>query len=201
MHYGQTHPVSYFIQDQASLGIDTHMTYSTDILTQARLWLQQARYEQYLAVLKQNKLPRTNPMSAEQAFLLATRKGALALRRPDLGGIFVGAKADLVVWDGTSPPLLGWDDPVAAVILHASVGDIEAVVVDGKWVKRAGKLVNPAYPTARTRFLATAKRLQAVWRGIPLPDPPATFNGNPVVDPTRMDVQRGPGDGYGNIYI
>jgi len=201
MHYGQTHPVSYGIQDQASLGIDTHITFSTDILTQARIWLQQARYERYLDVLDQGKVPGSNPMSVEQAFLLATRHGALALRRDDLGGIFVGAKADLVVWDGTSPALFGWVDPVAAVILHASVGDIEAVMVDGKWVKRGGKLVGRGYAEARARFLRTARRLQAVWRGLPLPEAPAEFNGNPVVGPARVDVVRGPGDGYGNVYI
>ncbi|KAK4170806.1 amidohydrolase family protein [Triangularia setosa] len=201
MHYGQTHPVSYSIQDQASLGIDTHITFSTDILTQARIWLQQARYERYLDLLEQDKLPGSNPMSVEQAFLLATRNGALALRRDDLGGIFVGAKADLIIWDGTSPAMLGWVDPVAAVILHASVGDIEAVLVDGKWTKRGGKLVARGYPEARVRFLRTARRLQAVWRSMPLPEAPAEFNGNPVVNPERVDVVRGPGDGYGSIYI
>ncbi len=201
MHYGQTHPVSYGIQDQASLGIDTHITFSTDILTQARIWLQQTRYERYLDVLEQDKLPASNPMSVEQAFLLATRNGALALRRDDLGAIFVGAKADLLVWDGTSPAMLGWVDPVAAVILHASVGDIEAVLVDGKWAKKGGKLVARGWPEARARFLRTAKRLQAVWRGLPLPEAPPEFNGHPVVDPDRVDVLRGPGDGYGNVYI
>jgi cytosine/adenosine deaminase-related metal-dependent hydrolase len=201
MHYGQGHPVSYNIQDQASLGIDTHITFSTDILTQARIWLQQTRYERYLDVLEQNKLPGSNPMSAEQAFLLATRNGALALRRDDLGAIMVGAKADLLVWDGNSPALLGWVDPVAAVMLHASVGDLEGVMVDGKWAKKGGKLVAKGYPDARTKFLKTARRLQAVWKTMPLPEVPAEFNGNPVVHPPRVDVVRGPGDGYGSIYL
>lgn len=201
MHYGQGHPVSYNIQDQASLGIDTHITFSTDILTQTRIWLQQTRYERYLDVLERNELPGSNPMSVEQAFLLATRNGALALRRDDLGIISVGAKADLLVWDGNSPAMLGWVDPVAAVILHASVGDLEGVLVDGKWVKKGGKLVAKGWPDARSRFLKSAKRLQEVWRGMPLPAPPPDFNGSPVVDPARVDVVRGPGDGYGNIYI
>jgi cytosine/adenosine deaminase-related metal-dependent hydrolase len=201
MHYGQTHPVSHLIQDQASLGIDTHITFSTDILTQARIWLQQARYKLYADVLQRWKLPASNPMSVEQAFLLATRNGALALRRDDLGVIAVGAKADLVVWDGTSPAMLGWVDPVAAVILHASVGDIEAVLVDGKWAKRNGKLVAPGYTESRKRFLQTARRIQSIWRDLPLPEPAAEFNGHPVVHPDRVDVLRGLGDGYGHIHI
>ncbi|KAH6685733.1 hypothetical protein F5X68DRAFT_240956 [Plectosphaerella plurivora] len=201
MHYGQTHPVSHLIQDQASLGIDTHITFSTDILTQARIWLQAVRSKRYTDVLNRWKLPGTNPMSVEQAFLLATRNGALALRRGDLGVISVGAKADLLMWDGTSPAMLGWVDPVAAVILHAGVGDIEAVLVDGKWAKRGGKLVNPGWPEARRRFLETARRLQAVWRDMPLPELPAEFNGHEVVHPDRADVLRGKSDGYGNSYI
>ncbi|KAK0649739.1 hypothetical protein B0T16DRAFT_326554 [Cercophora newfieldiana] len=201
MHYGQAHPVSYHIQDQASIGIDTHITFSTDILTQARIWLQQTRYEAYLDVLEQDKLPASNPMSVEQAFLLATRHGGLALRRPDLGVIAEGAKADLIVWDGTSPAMLGWVDPVAAVILHASVGDIESVLVDGKWAKKNFKLTAKGWPAARTKFLKTAEKLQAIWKGMPLPAPPPEFNGREVVDPKRVDSLRGPGDGYGSIYI
>ncbi|SPO06591.1 uncharacterized protein DNG_09281 [Cephalotrichum gorgonifer] len=53
-------------------------------------------------------------MSVNQAFLLATRSGAQALRRPDLGVLKVGATADIVVFDGTATNLIGWRDPVAA---------------------------------------------------------------------------------------
>lgn len=34
MHYGHGQPTGHLIQDQASIGVDTHFTYSTDILTQ-----------------------------------------------------------------------------------------------------------------------------------------------------------------------
>ncbi|KJK75074.1 hypothetical protein H634G_09709 [Metarhizium anisopliae BRIP 53293] len=125
MHYGHTHPHSYMLQDQAALGVDTHFTYSGDILTQARLWLQSVRYYFSWGVLQDWGLPSRNPMSANQAFKLATRAGGLALRRPDLGVIQVGAKADLVVWNARkSLSMVGWTDPVAAVILHANAGDV-----------------------------------------------------------------------------
>jgi hypothetical protein len=54
-----------------------------------------------------------------------------------------GAKADIVVFDGTSPNMLGWDDPVAAVILHSNPGDVEHVLVNGEFRKRDFKLVVP----------------------------------------------------------
>lgn len=39
MHYGHGQPTGHLIQDQASIGVDTHFTYSTDILTQVSILL------------------------------------------------------------------------------------------------------------------------------------------------------------------
>lgn len=204
MHYGHGHPTSHLIQDQAALGVDTHFTFSTDILTQARLWLQTARKEFYNNVLARWEVPVTNPMSAGQAFLLATRNGGRALRRDDLGVLAEGAKADLVVWDGTSPALLGWNDPVAAVILHASVADVEHVLVDGKWKKRDGKIVEPEYAEVKKKFLESARRIQGVLVGIDTPLPTGgTFpqSGYEYGFPKRADVQNGTADGYGAPFL
>ncbi|THV04584.1 Metallo-dependent hydrolase [Dendrothele bispora CBS 962.96] len=142
MHYGHTHPHSFLIQDQASLGIDTHFTFSADMVTQARLWLQSTRLFLFSQVLVQDwEIPQSNPMSVNQVFHLITRSGALALRRNDLGVLVEGAKADIVLFDGDSPNMLGWEDPVAAIILHSNVGDVTDVMVDGEWRKREGELV------------------------------------------------------------
>jgi len=141
-------------------------------------------------------------MSVTQAFLLATRNGARALRRDDLGVIAVGAKADIVVWDGNSPALLGWVDPVAAVILHASVGDIRHVLVDGKFRKRDGKIVGDEYAQVQERFLKSARRVQQVFRDAPPVDFGDSFQGiSPYGKTVTVDTQRGDGDGYGQTYV
>jgi len=156
---GYARPVTHRIQDQAALGIDTHFTFSSDILTQARLWLQSVRRLLTSAVLETRRVAVNSPQSVAQAFLLATRHRGLALRRDDLGVISVGAKADIVVWNGNSPALLGWNDLVAAVLLHAIVGDIEYVIVNGKWKKKDFKLAVEDYPEIVERFLASVKRI------------------------------------------
>ncbi|KAL1862723.1 hypothetical protein Daus18300_008367 [Diaporthe australafricana] len=192
MHYGHLHPTSHLILDQASLGVDTHFTFSSDILTQARLWLQSARYRVYQNTLDRWEIPRRNPFSVNQAFLLATRNGGLALGRSDLGIIAPGARADVVV----SPAMLGWADPVAAVILHASVGDIEHVLVGGEFKKRDRKLVVDGYADLQERFQASAGRIQAALREIPFPSLEGSFmTGSPFGDVLQLDVQRGEGTG------
>ncbi|RDW72754.1 uncharacterized protein DSM5745_07926 [Aspergillus mulundensis] len=161
-HYGIGQETGHEISDQASLGIDTNWTFSGDIIGQARLWLQLTRLRQYTKTLHTGLLPNANPMAVEQAFLLATRQGGRALRRDDIGVITVGAKADLVVFNGDSPSMLGWSDPIAAVILHANAGDIEHVLVDGEWKKKDFKLVSLPmdWKDLRTRFLESSRRIQ-----------------------------------------
>ncbi|KAI4282008.1 MAG: hypothetical protein L6R38_003265 [Xanthoria sp. 2 TBL-2021] len=139
-HFGHGQTIGRLICDQASLGLDTNWTYSGDMLTQARLWLQTVRNTIYRKTLNAGLLPRESPMAVEQAFLLATRQGGRTLRRRDIGVLQVGAKADIVVFDGNSPNMLGWNDSVDAVLLHANTSDIEHVLVDERFRKRNFKL-------------------------------------------------------------
>ncbi|RAH69400.1 amidohydrolase family protein [Aspergillus aculeatinus CBS 121060] len=168
----------------AALGVDVRFTYSTDILTQARLWHQSTRLAFYRWVLQNWKIPAHNPMSVDQAILLATRKGGLALRRPDLGIIAVGTNADVVARDGSTPGMLGWDDPVAAIILHANVGDIKHVLVDD-------------------RFLATASKIQAIWKAKAYPVSEGEFpeSGFAYSRVPLSNTQRGEGDEYGEQFL
>ncbi|KAF5013562.1 hypothetical protein FDECE_422 [Fusarium decemcellulare] len=199
---GIGHPHSSLIMDQASLGIDTHAYASTDLVTQARLWLQSTRAKINDQILENWEIPVSSPMSISQAFLLATRNGGLALRRPDLGVLSVGAKADIVVWDGTSLGMLGWLDPVAAVMLHSNSGDAEHVLVDGKFVKRDGKLIVGDLGRVKARFLEAAKRAHDDWREIPYPERQELFStGARLRDPDPVDVQAGDGTGYGQLFL
>ncbi|KAI4722415.1 Metallo-dependent hydrolase [Aureobasidium sp. EXF-10727] len=200
MHYGHGHHYNSLIQDQSALGVDTHFTFSTDIIGQARMWLQSTRLRFFYQSLDNWNVPRNSPMSANQAFTLATRSGALAMRRPDLGVLATGNKADIVVFDGDSPNMLGWSDPVAAIILHSHVSDIRHVMVGGEWRKRDGKLVTKQNRTeVQNKFLESAKRIQKIWLETPLPDLQGEFSGLShvdYVDAYTVDAVRGNGTGY-----
>ncbi|KAH8691016.1 putative chlorohydrolase family protein [Phaeosphaeriaceae sp. PMI808] len=163
-HYGHGQATGHLCAPHASLGVDTAFTFSGDMLYQARIWLQAMRNTNYRKTLDQGRIPNQNPMKVEQAFLLATRQGGLALRRPDIGVLQVGAKADIVVFNGDSPNMLGWSDPVAAVILHANAADVEHVLVDGQFRKRNFKLVGEGlgweWEDVKKKFVEAARRIQ-----------------------------------------
>jgi cytosine/adenosine deaminase-related metal-dependent hydrolase len=129
----------------SSLGIDCHSNNSADMLSQMRLALQSARGTRNQQFVEQGKLPRAVGATVEQAFNLGTIMGARAVGMgAEIGSIGVGKLADIVVFDGQSPGMIcaAEHDPVAAVVLHASVRDIETVVVDGQIRKLGGKLVS-----------------------------------------------------------
>ena len=223
-----THNATRLIQDQAALGVDgkllsswtrkvggnhvfleikilillfsiVNFGFTADIITQARIWLQRVRGLAAEPVAAQGYWPATNPMSVNQAFKLATQHGGLALRRPDLGIIAKGAKADIVVIDTSSPSFLGWRDPVAAVILHANANDVYHVLVDGQFRKRAGKLTFNNLTDVHNRFLASTDRLQAYWAQLPQANLVGTkaFNLSEYGAVDEVDTLRGPGTGYG----
>ncbi|EEU39195.1 uncharacterized protein NECHADRAFT_44083 [Fusarium vanettenii 77-13-4] len=198
MHFGHTNQESDLIMDQAALGVDTHATYSGDIVTQARMWLQSVRLRSFRKTLDEWKIPRYSPMSVNQAFHLATRAGAQALRRPDLGILQVGAKADIVTFDGKSANMVGWRDPVAAIILHSNVGDVRDVMIGGSFVKRNGNLVAENLANVTARFQQSSARIQEEAVKIPY-EMKGGFVFNPVlpsgvVEP--VDAVRGDRTGY-----
>lgn len=191
MHCGHGQVTSRKVQDHASLGIDTAWTFSGDILTQARIWLQSNRLDRYEKVLAQNRIPSKSPMDVESAFLLATRQGGLALRRDDLGVLRIGAKADLCIFDGESPNMVGWRDAIAAVVLHANVGDIEGVIVGGEWRKKDGNLVGTfggkEWKELKEEFRKAARSVQDKMEEIEV-SMPETFLGTEFGETERVVV-------------
>lgn len=171
------------------------------MIGQMRIWLQSTRLGLYQETLDRFKIPSNTPMTVRQAFLLGTRNGGLALKQPDLGVLRVGAKADVLVFSTDAIGLVGWSDPVAAVVLHSNVADIEDIYVDGQLVKKGGKLV------VDWQGEGFADRLRE--SGIKFRDALARTNITPFEvglkgsltdqdfqDPFQVDVTRGDGTGF-----
>jgi cytosine/adenosine deaminase-related metal-dependent hydrolase len=106
--------------------------------------MQHARGAENAAVVAKGEYPRVS-IKLEEVFNLGTIQGARAVcMEGDIGSIEVGKFADIVVFDASSPNMVcaAQEDPLAAVLLHANVGDIEMVIVDGVVRKEGGRLVD-----------------------------------------------------------
>ena len=81
-------------------------------------------------------------LRAEHVVDWATRGGARALGRDELGRLVPGAKADVVlIRNDRSPVSFPLLNPYGHVAFQAQRGDVHTVLVDGKVVKHEGELV------------------------------------------------------------
>jgi len=119
-------------------------------------------------------------LRAEQVVDWATRGGARALGRDDLGELSPGKKADVVLIKNDdsafSFPLL---NPYGHVAFQAQRGDVHTVIVDGRVVKRDHKLVGIDLAAVRAKVDATIDHLKGTlgdeaWEKGMNPDVPET---------------------------
>lgn len=87
----------------------------------------------------------------EHVFDAATIGGADALRRPDLGRLHAGAKADIAVFDMSDPLMAPRVDPIRTLILGATGRVTRAVFVDGRLSMRDGQVAGLDMASARIK--------------------------------------------------
>ncbi|WP_211241185.1 amidohydrolase family protein [Pseudonocardia spinosispora] len=126
-----------------SLGTDTDAVVPGDLLVSARVALAQQRGLDHDHHRQAHGVFSHEPtVTAMQALRWATVEGARALGlADDVGRLEPGMRADLIAVDARALNLWPAHDPVAAA-LHAGVGDIESVMVAGRWRKRDHTLVD-----------------------------------------------------------
>ena len=116
------------------------------MIDQMRLALFSTRLLSIRELEAQGKFPNQIKGTTEEAFNLGTIHGARAIKMDDqLGSIAEGKLADLVVFNATSPSMIGaaQHDPLVAVVRHSTTHDISEVIVDGV-VRKAGSRLKPA---------------------------------------------------------
>jgi cytosine/adenosine deaminase-related metal-dependent hydrolase len=124
-----------------SIGPDIESAVSGDMFATMRLTLQHQRNLDNLPLIEKDGFVGFEvPITCEEALRWATIDGAkMAQLDTQIGSITPGKKADLVLLDrrmNMSP--LG--DAASAIVLHANSGNVESVMIDGRFHKRAFKL-------------------------------------------------------------
>ncbi|PLB48949.1 Metallo-dependent hydrolase [Aspergillus steynii IBT 23096] len=161
LQMGMGHPVVFRARDEGcrvGLGLDITSNQGNDFVAQMRLALQAQR-----AVENQGLSPPvTLARKTEEVLRMGTMGGAEVMQLESIvGSITPGKKADLVLFkcdDIDTVPVL---DPVGTVVFHTSPANIDTVFVDGKIVKREGRLVGVYWETLRQQVEASSRRIMA----------------------------------------
>ncbi|BBZ09949.1 cytosine deaminase [Mycobacterium branderi] len=143
-----------------SLGTDTETAVSGEILTAARIALAHQRgldHQQHRQAT--GMMSATASVTSKQALSWATVEGARALGLADeVGRLEPGMRADLVVIDAHALNLWPAHDPVATA-LHASLANIEAVMIAGRWRKRDHSLIDADLDEVKHKLWESGTRL------------------------------------------
>jgi cytosine/adenosine deaminase-related metal-dependent hydrolase len=185
---GQGYPPTWQVRRHGipvSLSMDTSVWWSGDLFSAMRTTLGADRSREHLEAHAKGETVTHVHLRAEQVVDWATRGGARALGRDDLGRLEPGAKADVVlIKNDSSPVSFPVLNPYGHVAFQAQRGDVHTVVVDGRVVKHEHRLVGVDLPALRRTVEATVEHLESTlgaedWAKGMNPDLPA---GEEVLD-------------------
>jgi cytosine/adenosine deaminase-related metal-dependent hydrolase len=146
MTQGHGHPLTGRLRALGralSLGVDLESVLSGDMLTQARVALGMQRSLDNVAYREAHgSIPPTSTITTREALSWVTLEGARMLKQSHrIGSLAPGKQADLVLIRADDLNMQPVHDPVNAVVMQASLANIDSVMVAGQWKKRHGRLL------------------------------------------------------------
>jgi 5-methylthioadenosine/S-adenosylhomocysteine deaminase len=145
-------PVSDYLAAGVTVGLGTDGAGSNNTLDLLR--------EVYLAALLAKVGGDATALPAARALGLATRDGARALHREDIGTLEVGKLADLALLDFTAPHLTPADGREVSHLAYAAKGsDVDTVIVHGQVLLRGRRLLTLDEARIRAHVRESAQRL------------------------------------------
>jgi 5-methylthioadenosine/S-adenosylhomocysteine deaminase len=98
-------------------------------------------------------------LSVEEAMRMATTGSAGALGFTDIGRLAAGYKADIVFLDRGHPTYVPLRDPLLQMVFGESGAAVDSVMIDGRFVMQAGKLLTVDESRLRRDVEAATQRL------------------------------------------
>ena len=176
-----------------SLSNDTVIAASDDLFSHMRAAFDG---ERSLVMSGFEKRPDGFQVTTRDVLDFATLQGARAIGMGHrLGTLEAGKRADLILVRTDAVNMMPVNDPVAALVFCANVGDVDTVLVDGKAVKRGGQLLAD---TKRARALIEASVEYLYWQDRPV-DTPDPVRPHPAAMPLCLCHAAGGGGAKGTM--
>jgi cytosine/adenosine deaminase-related metal-dependent hydrolase len=166
MSQGHGHPITGRLRAfgrAPSLGVDLESVLSGDMLTQARVALGMQRTLDNVAYREAHgSIPPTSTVTTREALAWVTIEGAKMLRAEHrIGSLAAGKQADIVLIRADDLNMQPVHDPVSAVVMQASLANIDSVMIDGVWKKRGGRLQGVDLPPLLAALNASGRKITA----------------------------------------
>ena len=162
---GQGYPPTWQVRRYdipVSISMDTSVWWSGDLFSAMRSTLGADRAREHLEAHVTGDTVTSPHLRAEHVVEWATRGGAQALHRDDLGSLAPGKKADLIlIKNDDSPVSFPLLNPYGHVAFQAQRADVDTVIIDGAIVKRDHQLVGVDLAKARKAINATIDYLRS----------------------------------------
>jgi cytosine/adenosine deaminase-related metal-dependent hydrolase len=153
------------------LSVDVCTNSGGDLFGAMRVALALERGAAHAAALARGEALAEVAVTARDVLAMVTVDGARACGLDDrIGTLQPGRQADVVLLRADLPNLAPVSDPVAAAVLAAGTGNVDAVLVAGRWVKRDGRFVHrdlravlAGAAASRDHLLAAARVREEPW--------------------------------------
>ncbi|RXT56001.1 cytosine deaminase [Bosea sp. Tri-44] len=144
-----------------SLGVDLESVLAGDMMGVARIALGMQRALDNAESRRQTgAIPPTSTIPVRQALSWITIAGARMLGLDHrIGSLAFGKQADITLIDARALHLQPVHDPAATVVMQAGRGDIEAVMIAGRFLKQHGRLLAGGLDGKVARLAASGTRI------------------------------------------
>ncbi|CAM1509795.1 Fc.00g001300.m01.CDS01 [Cosmosporella sp. VM-42] len=172
LQMGMGHPIAFKAAAAGchiGLGIDITSNQNNDMLALMRLLLQTERGKRHLEV-EGTSVPFNILPKSEEALYMATMGGAKSIGLDHLiGSITPGKRADLIITRCDDMNIVPVTKPIGALMFNAHIGNIDTVLINGKIMKRDGKVLNVDWPKLRQEVRQKTARIFGIATKAPEP--------------------------------
>src|SRR5882757_6145696 len=145
---------------KGTLSCDIISLNSSDLITQMRVGLGYARFASNLPINQSGAMPTALTYTVRDALEWATINGAEACGLDSqIGSITPGKQADIIIIGNDSFAMRPIHEPLGSVVFHATARDVSTVIVAGKIMKQAGKLVGVDSERLATQAESSAREI------------------------------------------